>query len=179
MKFLLDEQRRFDDEHFNLLTWQIDDWRAQKTRHISLHISKAAQKLVNNEEWNYTGRDLVEEEVIPDLSIYRAQLLTTHDINLKSLALEGIDTRGMTDSVAAISLIRAQGELAHWLEPLEHGATLNDEDRYRYVSSAVEYVHNAVEGLAQQRGIDVLKVHRDRMETLLGAKAYILSQKNQ
>ena len=167
MNFLTAEQATFDQVAFDRNSWELKDWRAQKTRHITLHIAKAGLKLVNHK---YTPAglpsDIVVSEVIPDLSIYRAQLINTHELGVEAEDLLPFSVEGDDDG-AAFALLQAQGELSNWLEPLEHGKVASESERESRAYGAVQYLHCAVEALARSRSVDVEELHRQRLDTIL------------
>jgi hypothetical protein len=143
-------------------------WRAQKTRHISLHIAKASLKL-------YEGKkDQVIKEVIPDLSIYRTQLINTHD--LATDICDRTDSGAPNVNSAIRELAGSTGELAHYLEPAERGK-YDDDTRVDRVTSAVRHLHIATEGLAWFYGVeDVAAAHSARIQELLGPDAVLLDR---
>src|SRR4029450_9255118 len=70
-----------DAQRFDQPVWQVATWRDQKVRHIHLHVAKALGKVVaalGEEARTTSGTDLmarVRDEVLPDVAIYRSQLI--------------------------------------------------------------------------------------------------------
>src|SRR5215475_2646197 len=80
-QLLLHAQAWWDAQRFDQPEWQVATWREQKLRHIQLHVAKALGKVVTAYEQGgeaTSGTDAlvrVRDEVLPDLAIYRSQLL--------------------------------------------------------------------------------------------------------
>ena len=78
---LLQAQAWWDAQRFDQSEWQVAEWRDQKVRHIQLHVAKALGKVVaalSAGEGAASGTDTiaqVRDEVLPDVAIYRSQLL--------------------------------------------------------------------------------------------------------
>ena len=78
---LLHAQAWWDAQRFDQPVWQVAAWRDQKVRHIHLHVAKALGKVVaalGEAAHTTSGPDLmarVRNEVLPDVAIYRSQLL--------------------------------------------------------------------------------------------------------
>src|SRR5215510_10924487 len=81
LALLLRAQAWWDAQRFDQPVWQVATWRDQKTRHIHLHVAKALGKVVAALGTNAsTVSDTplmarVSNEVLPDMAIYRSQLL--------------------------------------------------------------------------------------------------------
>ena len=79
--WLLRAQAWWDAQRFDQPAWQVTAWREQKLRHIQLHVAKALGKVVAASEQGgeaTSGTDAlarVRDEVLPDVAIYRSQLL--------------------------------------------------------------------------------------------------------
>ena len=80
---LLHAQAWWDAQRFDQPVWHIAEWRDQKVRHIQLHVAKALGKVVaacGDEAGVASSPDAiarVRDEVVPDVAIYRSQLLHT------------------------------------------------------------------------------------------------------
>ena len=78
---LLHAQAWWDAQRFDQPVWQVAAWPDQKIRHIQLHVAKALGKVVvaySEGSGATSGTDTlarVRDEVIPDVVIYRSQLL--------------------------------------------------------------------------------------------------------
>ena len=78
---LLHAQAWWVAQRFDQPVWQIAAWRDQKVRHIHLHVAKALGKVVatlGEEARTTSGTDpmaRVRDEVLPDVAIYRSQLI--------------------------------------------------------------------------------------------------------
>lgn len=71
------------DAHY----WEVDQTNFAKIRHITLHIGKLIGKLANYVEPGEHGKELpteqIQNEVIPDLMVYAAQLANIFDLRLE------------------------------------------------------------------------------------------------
>ena|SRR2546425_3328821 len=78
-QLLLHAQAWWDAQRFDQREWQVAAWREQKLRHIQLHVAKALGKVVAAYDAGaISGTDglaRVRDEVLPDVAIYRSQLL--------------------------------------------------------------------------------------------------------
>src|SRR5205823_6768354 len=78
---LLPAQAWWDAQRFDQPVWQVVEWRDQKVRHIQLHVAKALGKVVvalGEDAGAASGTDTtarVRDEVLPDVAIYRSQLI--------------------------------------------------------------------------------------------------------
>src|SRR5262252_8289843 len=75
---LLHAQAWWDAQRFDQPVWQVAAWRDQKVRHIQLHVAKALGKVVAASREEAAGAAAlarVRDEVLPDVAIYRSQLL--------------------------------------------------------------------------------------------------------
>jgi hypothetical protein len=157
MGFLLAEQQAFDSQHFNRPEWQISDWRGQKSRHVGMHIAKATLKICDG------NRRQVVNEAVPDLAIYRAQLINTHE--LPEDIFDDTLLRVVSDNDVVRQLARASGHLATYTEDAEHGDP-SSVVRLQRVSYAARHLHVAAESLAHIYDVDLEEAHAARLETL-------------
>src|SRR2546428_3481499 len=78
-QLLLHAQAWWDAQRFDQREWQVAAWREQKARHIQLHVAKALGKVVvAYDAGALSGTDAlarVRDEVLPDVAIYRSQLI--------------------------------------------------------------------------------------------------------
>jgi len=174
---LLHAQAWWDAQRFDQPVWHVVAWRDQKVRHIHLHVAKALGKVVaalGEEARPTSSTDLmaqVRDEVLPDVAIYRSQLLNLFpDVGTPppSLAHRSASEGGQQAEPllrVVLSLSRASAQLAAYLEPREHGA-----------ASPVSHIHEAVadlqasaEALAAVFAVDLARAHQARLEALLGA----------
>jgi hypothetical protein len=160
---LLPEQRKFDELQFDQAEWQTEQWRDQKTRHIALHIGKAVGKLIGV---TYESRRIVAA----DLSIYRSQLINTHEID-PSCAVDLPDK--FLHLTAEFSTISAFAHLANYLEPGEHSAVIPSK-RDHHTLEAVRHLHHASLSLAGEHEIDLRQIHMQRLRQNLGSRAAFL-----
>src|SRR5882724_1004024 len=76
---LLHAQAWWDAQRFDQRAWQVAAWREQKLRHIQLHAAKALGKVVADYDAGAISGTAalarVRDEVLPDVAIYRSQLL--------------------------------------------------------------------------------------------------------
>jgi hypothetical protein len=123
----------------------------------------------------------VRDEVLPDITIYRSQLLHTFPDCGNPRALPG----GPPACVVAWSVTaprhehtpraeplfpvvcglgRASAQLAAYLEPREHGAA----SPLSYIWGAIQDLHACAEVLATMFAVDLRRAHQARLEALLG-----------
>lgn len=170
----LEAQAYFDREEFDPINgYNVLTVRDQKVRHIMLHSAKAAMKLVARD------RDSVVREVIPDLSIYRSQVI--------NLLAEPVKKRMATILCASFPItltgkdgwnidfdenyqsfqndvVTATGDLATYLERKEHGEQ-GDEDKLRLAATGLGW---AARGFAKLYDVDASQLHWARLEENLG-----------
>jgi hypothetical protein len=174
--WLLQAQAWWDAQRFDQPVWQLATWQEQKVRHIQLHVAKALGKVVAaygagaDTASGTTALARVRDEALPDVAIYRSQL-----INL----FPGVDTplspthrRAAVDTPEAkpllrvvLGLNRASAHLAAYLEPREHGAV----SPVSLIHEAIADLHASAEALAAVFAIDLARAHQARLEALLGA----------
>jgi hypothetical protein len=173
----LQAQAWWDAQRFDQPLWQVDAWRDQKVRHIHLHVAKALGKVVaalREEARTASGTALwrqVRDEVLPDVAIYRSQLLNLFpDVGALPPALArcsaGVDTQEDEPLLQVVlDLSRASAQLAAYLEPREHGAT----SPVVHIREAIVHLHTSATVLAAACAVDLVHAHRARLEALLGA----------
>lgn len=170
------EVTAFDEAEFNQDTWELADWREQKTRHIALHIAKLPLKIIGDDE------SRIVSEVIPDMALYRTQLIQTHELlENTSDVLMGLQFPEHIDQWSKPVLAREIAEtgaqnfalkraaianawLAHYLEPLEHGGVIDTASRQQVVLDAVSNLHIGAVVLAKELDIDVRQSLRERIQ---------------
>ena len=172
---LLHVQAWWDAQRFDQREWQVAAWREQKLRHIQLHVAKALGKVVAAYEQGggaTSGTDAlarVRDEVLPDVAIYRSQLLNlfpevgTPPSLAHHRAAGGLLEAGPLLQVV-LGLSRASAQLAAYLEPREHGAA----SPISHIQEAIEHLHASAEVLATMFAIDLAHAHQARLEALLG-----------
>jgi hypothetical protein len=175
--FLLHAQAWWDAQRFDQPVWQVAAWRDQKVRHIQLHVAKALGKVVT--AWGAaarttSGTDLmarVRDDVLPDVAIYRSQLLNLFpDVGAPPPVLAHRSAGGGGQQAepllqVVLGLSRASAQLAAFLEPREHGAT----SPVSHIREAIEDLHASAEALAAVFAVDLARAHQARLEALLGA----------
>src|SRR2546425_837972 len=78
---LLHAQAWWDAQRFDQPMWQVAAWSDQKIRHIQLHVAKALGKVVvaygegSGATFGTDALARVRDEVLPDVAIYRSQLI--------------------------------------------------------------------------------------------------------
>jgi hypothetical protein len=175
---LLQAQAWWDAQRFDQPEWHVAAWSDQKVRHIQLHVAKALGKVVAalpEGAGAATGIDpmaRVRDEVLPDVAIYRSQLINTvreWDVPIASLCRP--HARVPSQSAAnplfrvVIALGRASAQLAAYIEPREHG-TMSPAV---YIQEAIQDLHDSAEALATYFAVDLASAHQARLEALLGA----------
>ena len=173
---LLHAQAWWDAQRFDQLEWQVAAWRDQKARHIQLHVAKALGKVVvavGAAARTTSGIDLmarVRDEVLPDVAIYRSQLLNLFPEAGAPPALAHRSAGGGVQEAepllrVVLGLSRASAQLAAYLEPREHGAT----SPVSHIREAIVDLHASAEVLAAAFAVDLARAHQARLEALLGA----------
>src|SRR5262249_3320051 len=173
---LLHAQAWWDAQRFDQPEWQVAEWREQKLRHIQLHVAKALGKVVAAYDAGAgatSGTDAlarIHNEVLPDLAIYRSQLLNLFPEVGASPAL--VDRRaggGGQESPPLLQVVlglsRASAQLAAYLEPREHGAV----SPVSHIRAAIEDLQASAAALAAVFAVDLARAHQARLEALLGA----------
>jgi hypothetical protein len=156
--------------------WQVAEWRDQKVRHIHLHVAKALGKVVTalgEEARTASGTDpmaRVRDEVLPDVAIYRSQLLNLFPDVCAPLSLTshraGVGAQEAEPLLRVVlDLSRASAQLATYLEPREHG----EASPVSHICEAIEHLHASAAALAALFAVDLARAHRVRLEALLGA----------
>ena len=188
-EWLLPEQAWWDAQRFDQPQWQVDAWRDQKVRHIHLHVAKALGKVVAMlDEAARPDADSacvarVRSEALPDVAIYRSQLINLLPEGLlpEGLLPEGWSQRSLLSQASsdgggqgdatlwfvALGLSRASAALATYLEPREHG----ESSCASYLIRAIEHLHASAIALAAWFGVDLPRAHWARLEALGGASA--------
>jgi hypothetical protein len=177
-QLLLQAQSWWDAQRFDQSEWHLAAWPDQKVRHIQLHVAKALGKVVaalDAGRGASSGTDpmaRVRDEVLPDVAIYRSQLINT-------LAAWGAPTtsqfrpharvpsRSATDLLfrVALSLSRASAQLAAYIEPREHGSM----SPISCIQKAIQDLHDSAAALAAYFAVDLASAHQARLEALLGS----------
>ena len=174
---LLQAQAWWDAQRFDQPVWHVTAWRDQKVRHIQLHVAKALGKVVaalGEGEGPVASTDpiaRVRDEVLPDVAIYRSQLINMLPDwcgPLASLCRPracGHVPHAELLLPIVLSLSRASAQLAAYIEPREHGAVSS----VSYIRGAVQDLHGSAEALAAYFAVDLARAHQARLEALLGA----------
>jgi hypothetical protein len=175
---LLRAQAWWDAQRFDQSAWHLTAWPDQKVRHIQLHVAKALGKVVAALDKDVDvapGVDpmvRVRNEVLPDVAIYRSQLINTlREWGVPTASLcrphAHVPSWSATDLLfrLVLSLSRASAQLAAYIEPREHGA----ESPVFYIQEAIQELHNSAESLAAYFAVDIASTHQARLEALLGA----------
>ncbi len=170
----LEAQAYFDREEFDPINGYARlTERDQKVRHVMLHTAKAAMKLVSRD------REHVVHEVIPDISIYRSQIVNLLAEPVKKrvetilssnypITLIGKDGCNVDFDENYQSfqndVVTANGNLATYLERLEHGEP-GDEGQLRLAALELDW---ASRGFATLYEVDASQLHLARLEEHLG-----------
>jgi len=171
---LLRAQAWWDAQRFDQPVWQVAVWREQKARHIQLHVAKALGKVVAAYDAGaLSGTDAlarVRDEVLPDVAIYRSQLLNLFpEVDASpSLVSPSVDGGGQEAEPwlqVVLGLSRASAQLAAYLEPREHGVA----SPVSHIREAIAHLQASAEALAALFAVDLARAHRARLEALLGA----------
>ena len=173
---LLDAQAWWDAQRFDQPLWQVTEWRDQKVRHIHLHVAKALGKVVaalGEEAPTVSGPDpkaQVRDAVLPDVAIYRSQLINLFpDVWAPPALAHHTAGVGVQEAQPLLRVVlclsRASAQLAAYLEPREHGVSSS----IAHICAAIEDLHASAEVLAAAFAVDLPRAHRARLEGLLGA----------
>jgi hypothetical protein len=175
---LLRAQAWWDAQRFDQSEWHLAAWPDQKVRHIQLHVAKALGKVVAALDGGAdaaSGIDpmaRVRDEVLPDVAIYRSQLINTvREWGVPTASLLRPHARAPSRSAAdplfrvVIALGRASAQLAAYIEPREHGAM----SPASHIQEAIQELHDGAEALATYFAVDLASAHQARLEALLGA----------
>ena len=175
---LLRAQAWWDAQRFDQPEWHLAAWPDQKVRHIQLHVAKALGKVVaalDGGAGAASGVDpmaRVRDEVLPDVAIYRSQLINTvREYGVPTTSLLHPSAHVPSPSAAdpllrvVISLSRASAQLAAYIEPREHGAM----SPASHLQAAIQDLHDSAQALATYFAIDLASAHQARLEALLGA----------
>jgi hypothetical protein len=176
---LLRVQTWWDTQQFDQPEWHVVAWPDQKVRHIQLHVAKALGKVVAALDARGAGAASgidpmarVRDEVLPDVAIYRSQLINTiREGGMPTASLcrprARVPSRSAADSLFRVlmSLGRASAQLAAYIEPREHGAISPASS----IQEAIQELHDSAEVLAAYFAVDVASAHQARLEALLGA----------
>src|SRR5262245_20648890 len=175
---LLEAQAWWDAQRFDQPEWHLAAWTDQKVRHIQLHVAKALGKVVAaldggvGDASGIAPMAQVRDEVLPDLAIYRSQLINTIQqggVPTASLVRPHahVATRSAADLLfrVVMSLGRASAQLATYIEPREHGAM----SPASHIQEAIQNLHDSAEALATYFAVDLASAHQARLEVLLGA----------
>jgi hypothetical protein len=147
-------------------------------RHIQLHVAKALGKVVaalDGDAGTASGTDpmaRVRDEVLPDVAIYRSQLINiARELGVPTASPFRSHARVPSQSPAdllfrvVISLSRASARLAVYVEPREHGVM----SPASYIQKAIQDLHDSADALATYFAVDLASAHQARLEALLGA----------
>jgi len=173
---LLQAQAWWDAQRFDQPEWQVAAWREQKARHIQLHVAKALGKVVAALGTGASATSgpapmaRVRDEVLPDVAIYRSQLLNLFPevwtpSSLSHRSASAAVQEGEPLLRVVLSLSRASAQLAAYLEPREHGAA----SPVIHIQEAIEHLHVSAVALATAFAVDLARAHQARLEALLGA----------
>jgi hypothetical protein len=175
---LLRAQAWWDAQRFDQPEWHVAAWPDQKVRHIQLHVAKALGKVaaaLDGGAGAASGIDpiaRVRDEVLPDVAIYRSQLINTvRGWGVPTASLFRPYARVPCQSAAdplfrvVIALSGASARLAAYIEPREHGAM----SPASYIQEAIQDLHDSAEALATYFAVDLASAHQARLEALLGA----------
>jgi hypothetical protein len=170
---LLHAQAWWDAQRFDQPVWHIAVWRDQKVRHIHLHVAKALGKVVAaygaGAASSPDALARVRDDVLPDVAIYRSQLINLFP---EMCALPALSHRKASVGAqeaepllqVVLGLSRASAQLAAYLEPREHGAA----SPVSHICEAIVDLHASAEELATLFAVDCVGAHQARLEALLG-----------
>jgi hypothetical protein len=175
-QLLLHAQAWWDAQRFDQREWHVTAWRDQKARHIQLHVAKALGKVVAAVDAGASPASdtgalaRVRDEVLPDVAIYRSQLLNLFPEvgappSLVSPSVDGGGQEAEPLLQVVLGLSRASAQLAAYLEPREHGVA----SPLSHIREAIAHLQASAEALATAFAIDLARAHQARLESLLGA----------
>ena len=149
---------------------------SKKLRHIQLHVAKALGKVVAAYDAGAgatSGTDAlarVRDEVLPDVAIYRSQLLNLFpEVDASPSLVPPSADVGAQEAEPLLQVVlglsRASAQLAAYLEPREHGVA----SPVSHIREAIAHLQASAEALATAFAIDLAHAHQARLESLLGA----------
>src|SRR5262245_23255878 len=153
--WLLPAQAWWDTQRFDQPVWHVAAWRDQKVRHIQLHVAKALGKVVaalgegTPAASGAAPTVRVRDEVLPDVAIYRSQLLNTFPAcgappaAPSQLSARAGDYHAEPLLHVAVLLSRASAQLATYIEPREHGVASPPS----LIRGAIQDLHASAEAL--------------------------------
>jgi hypothetical protein len=173
---LLRAQAWWDAQRFDQPEWHVAAWPDQKVRHVQLHVAKALGKVVaalgGGAESGIDPMARVRDEVLPDVAIYRSQLINTvREWGVPTTSPfrphARVPSKSTEDALfrVVISLSRASAQLATYIEPREHGEISPPS----HIQEAIQNLHDSAEVLATYFAVDLASAHQARLEALLGA----------
>ncbi len=173
---LLHAQAWWDAQRFDQPVWQVAAWPDQKVRHIQLHVAKALGKVVaayGEGVGVLSGTDAlarVRDDVLPDVAIYRSQLINLFPEVYTPPSLAHRSVGGGRQEAepllrVVLGLSQASAQLAAYLEPREHGVA----SLVSHIREAIADLHASAEALAALFAVDLVHAHQARLEALLGA----------
>jgi hypothetical protein len=138
-------------------------------------VAKALGKVVaasSEEGAGASGADAlarVRDEVLPDVAIYRSQLLNLFpEVGAPPSLARHRAAGGLLEAGPLLQVVlglgRASAQLAAYLEPREHGAA----SPISHIQEAIAHLHASAEALATMFAIDLAHAHQARLEALLG-----------
>lgn len=157
---LIEETQIFGERSFYSDYRQLS-WRDQTLRHIGEHVTKAGFKLVEYEEGS-VGDRILDEEVIPDLAIYRTQIINLLKINPNEIDW---DTHNGKEDKLPQSILWAAGMINRYIEPAEHiGPARHSRTSSDSLIAASVRLNFVSSLLANQRGLNLVDIQRKRMK---------------
>src|SRR5262249_52137030 len=113
----------------------------------------------------------VRDEVLPDVAIYRSQLINTFaDWEAPTASLGHSSAHAGAPAAepllhVVMLLSRASAQLAAYIEPREHG----EASPPSHIRGAIQALHASAEALAAYFAVDMVRAHWARLEALLAA----------
>lgn len=169
MQILRAEQAAYDEQYFDLGYENLDEV-DEKIRHIGEHLGKITGiKAIHWEtgEWETKAmRRVVDEEVIPDLAMYRTQLANVSGVSDEALVSASANFAGgvlkPSKLMVHARLAKARGLLDGYSEPLPHG---RPSPMWMPQQSSL-HIQEALAGIEYHYGLtpgEVTDMHRQRL----------------
>lgn len=143
-------------------------WEEQTLRHIGEHVGKAGLKLIEATRRDQSP-DIILEQVIPDLAIYRTQVLEL--AGLVAEEVDWIEDDPQRDEIDALeNITEAYGLICRHIEPAEHLArTKRPSFSKKELSAVPARLHLAATTLARIHKVDLVDSQLKRMQNLLNS----------
>lgn len=164
-KILKQQTAEFNQRQFYCQYEELS-WQQQTLRHIGEHIAKAGLKLIETTRKDQSS-DIIIQQVIPDLAIYRSQILELTRLEVEEI--NWIEDNPQRDEMDALeNIAEAYGLICKYIEPAEHSTQNKDQSLLKEVLLDVpSKLHLAATILARIYNVDLVDSQLKRMQALI------------